>query len=71
MRQSYELHVWIETQYYCIRVKGDSVTPCVGVWIETRASISLYRSECNLQIFLCLFLEKLNMPQDTPVTKAS
>ena len=35
MRQSYELHVWIETQYYCIRVKGDSVTPCVGVWIET------------------------------------
>lgn len=23
---------------------------------------------CNLQIFLCLFLEKLNMPQDTPVT---
>ena len=28
--------VWIETQYYCIRVKGDSVTPCVGVWIETQ-----------------------------------
>lgn len=28
--------------------------------------ISLYH--CNLQIFLCLFLEKLNMPQDTPVT---
>ena len=28
-------------------------------------------TECNLQIFLCLFLEKLNMPQDTPVTKAS
>lgn len=24
--------------------------------------------KCNLQIFLCLFLEKLNMPQDTPVT---
>ena len=29
------------------------------------------RIRCNLQIFLCLFLEKLNMPQDTPVTKAS
>ena len=28
-------------------------------------------SPCNLQIFLCLFLEKLNMPQNTPVTKAS
>lgn len=27
--------------------------------------------DCNLQIFLCLFLEKLNMPQNTPVTKAS
>ena len=27
--------------------------------------------KCNLQIFLCLFLEKLNMPQNTPVTKAS
>lgn len=27
--------------------------------------------ECNLQIFLCLFLEKLNMPQNTPVTKVS
>lgn len=26
---------------------------------------------CNLQIFLCLFLEKLNMPQNTPVTKVS
>ena len=25
---------------------------------------------CNLQIFLCLFLEKLNMPLNTPVTKA-
>ena len=29
------------------------------------------RKGCNLQIFLCLFLEKLNMPQNTPVTKAS
>lgn len=31
-------------------------------WVQVR---------CNLQIFLCLFLEKLNMPQNTPVTKAS
>ena len=29
------------------------------------------QTTCNLQIFLCLFLEKLNMPQNTPVTKAS
>lgn len=37
-------------------------------------SINLKRQSdygCNLQIFLCLFLEKLNMPQNTPVTKAS
>ena len=32
---------------------------------------SAVRDGCNLQIFLCLFLEKLNMPQNTPVTKAS
>ena len=30
-----------------------------------------HEDTCNLQIFLCLFLEKLNMPQNTPVTKAS
>ena len=29
------------------------------------------QNNCNLQIFLCLFLEKLNMPQNTPVTKVS
>lgn len=32
---------------------------------------SSLNAHCNLQIFLCLFLEKLNMPQNTPVTKAS
>ena len=35
-----------------------------------RVPIGKYEA-CNLQIFLCLFLEKLNMPQNTPVTKAS
>ena len=34
-------------------------------------SIVCKQDWCNLQIFLCLFLEKLNMPQNTPVTKAS
>ena len=39
---------------------------------QRRASLEEYRETyCNLQIFLCLFLEKLNMPQNTPVTKAS
>ena len=33
--------------------------------------IRVKATTCNLQIFLCLFLEKLNMPQNTPVTKAS
>ena len=38
-----------------------------------RRAIPYYKpnGKCNLQIFLCLFLEKLNMPQDTPVTKPS
>lgn len=34
-------------------------------------NVSAIVAACNLQIFLCLFLEKLNMPQNTPVTKAS
>ena len=29
------------------------VTPCVGVWIETRASISLYRSEPSHPAWVC------------------
>lgn len=38
----------------------------------TPRTLQDYRTQrCNLQIFLCLFLEKLNMPQNTPVTKAS
>ena len=34
-------------------------------------AVAMAKYGCNLQIFLCLFLEKLNMPQNTPVTKAS
>lgn len=44
-------------------------------WLETEYDTAVLRArqvaDCNLQIFLCLFLEKLNMPQNTPVTKAS
>lgn len=43
--------------------------PANMLWCDTRKGHERYR--CNLQIFLCLFLEKLNMPQNTPVTKAS
>ena len=42
---------------------------CNGGTIEALSKILGHT--CNLQIFLCLFLEKLNMPQNTPVTKAS
>lgn len=35
------------------------------------AMVLVFIGACNLQTFLCLFLEKLNMPQNTPVTKAS
>ena len=38
---------------------------------KDRLDETLDMMRCNLQIFLCLFLEKLNMPQNTPVTKAS
>ena len=48
----------------------------IGTTSEGRRYIRIRRAKtdveaCNLQIFLCLFLEKLNMPQNTPVTKAS
>ena len=47
-----------------------------GNWesVEGKPDVLIYKegeAYCNLQIFLCLFLEKLNMPQNTPVTKAS
>ena len=40
-------------------------------FINHLVSRHLEEYRCNLQIFLCLFLEKLNMPQNTPVTKVS
>lgn len=45
--------------------------PGLEVFGNYRPVASFDLSPCNLQIFLCLFLEKLNMPQNTPVTKAS
>ena len=46
---------------------GELATGLNTVWMLLAAMLVF----CNLQIFLCLFLEKLNMPQNTPVTKAS
>ncbi|EET18047.2 integrase [Bacteroides sp. 4_3_47FAA] len=43
----------------------------VALGMKENLSYHMARHSCNLQIFLCLFLEKLNMPQNTPVTKAS
>lgn len=51
----------------CLKALKKAVTPYVTLNDVSENDIL----ECNLQIFLCLFLEKLNMPQDTPVTKAS
>lgn len=43
-----------------------------GIVLSTIICAAMFSTKrCNLQIFLCLFLEKLNMPQNTPVTKAS
>lgn len=49
------------------RKNGRSPSPGHDEWWERL----MIEPGCNLQIFLCLFLEKLNMPQNTPVTKAS
>ena len=52
------------------RKLGMTATPCR---LNRKGFTDLFDTliTCNLQIFLCLFLEKLNMPQNTPVTKAS
>ena len=43
-----------------------------GLWAQDAGvAATTAAPDCNLQIFLCLFLEKLNMPQNTPVTKVS
>ena len=58
-----------------IRISGEGATLYVnGVPHDMTMMLETIRgagARCNLQIFLCLFLEKLNMPQNTPVTKAS
>ena len=43
---------------------------CIGFGVSAATAV-VWLTFCNLQIFLCLFLEKLNMPQNTPVTKVS
>ena len=48
-----------------LTVNGEKKVP------DSEGNVDLTIDKCNLQIFLCLFLEKLNMPQNTPVTKAS
>lgn len=55
------------------RVAEGLVVPSSMKWYfnDVEIKFSGNVSTCNLQIFLCLFLEKLNMPQNTPVTKAS
>ena len=52
------------------RKLGMTATPCR---LNRKGFTDLFDTliTCNLQIFLCLFLEKLNMPQNTPVTKVS
>lgn len=48
--------------------KSETLTPMTT---QQCTVITFTNWKCNLQIFLCLFLEKLNMPQNTPVTKVS
>ena len=60
----------------CSEAARDDRPALCGNWesVEGKPDVLIYKegkAYCNLQIFLCLFLEKLNMPQNTPVTKAS
>ena len=50
---------------------GVSIQPSLSVAYKGFSLGAWGSAGCNLQIFLCLFLEKLNMPQNTPVTKVS
>lgn len=49
---------------------GDTIPMCLKA-LKKAVTPYVTLNDCNLQIFLCLFLEKLNMPQNTPVTKVS
>ena len=59
-----------ELQFYAIRKRATEAGLRVSEYVR-QAVVSAEVTPCNLQIFLCLFLEKLNMPQNTPVTKVS
>lgn len=54
-----------------LRCSGLIETEGLRILIDCGPDFREQMIRCNLQIFLCLFLEKLNMPQNTPVTKAS
>ena len=60
-----------ELQYYAIRKRAGEAGLRVSEYVRQAVVSVEVIPRCNLQIFLCLFLEKLNMPQNTPVTKAS
>lgn len=57
--------------FVILYMAGVSQWVCIGLGVTAASAVVWLTFRCNLQIFLCLFLEKLNMPQDTPVTKAS
>ncbi|MBU9055540.1 DUF3989 domain-containing protein, partial [Phocaeicola vulgatus] len=46
------------------RISPDMRVAIILVMLAAFGALSVYMTvACNLQIFLCLFLEKLNMPQ--------
>ena len=56
------------TDFYIVSLSAKNI---IYKGMLSSMQVREYFPDCNLQIFLCLFLEKLNMPQNTPVTKAS
>ena len=45
--------VWIETTFYTYILNTPLVTPCMGVWIETANSSSLYSSSKSHPVWVC------------------
>lgn len=62
----------LESKFPLLAVEGGCIiSKDADITVVYRVELPELFTVCNLQIFLCLFLEKLNMPQNTPVTKAS
>ena len=55
--------VWIETPPQCLGILARSVTPCMGVWIETFAALTLTKFILSHPVWVCglkLYIKQQN-----------